>query len=157
MPTHSGQIGFLGGHKKDNEIHPWEVAQREFEEETSLNSSSIKLLGFLPVVMTARLRPIIPVFSELLLSSEEFIKHAKSNGEWDSVIAYPWSELIKEYNWEFAWRHGNSKTPVLFHPIRSGSFLTSKNDQDPHLLWGATASMIWDFLRLYFKGQDGSY
>lgn len=157
MPTHSGQMAFIGGHKNQDEIHPWEVAQREFEEETSHSRNDIRLLGFLPAVMTARSRPIIPVMSELLISPEKFIDKAKSNGEWDSIVAYPWSELIKEYNWEFAWRHGTTKSPVMFHTIRAGTFISLETNKHPHLLWGATALMIWDFLRLYFKAEAGSY
>ena len=33
MPTHGGQIAFVGGHKKPDETDAWVVAQREFEEE----------------------------------------------------------------------------------------------------------------------------
>lgn len=151
MPTHGGQMAFVGGHKKDYESDPWIVAQREFEEETSLDPSVVEFLGFLPVVMTARLQPIIPVLGKLLISKEEFFKNVKSNGEWDDVIAYPWKELCKEESWEFAWRNGYSKSPVMFHPIGRGTFIPLSSDYQTHLLWGATASMVWDFLRLYYK------
>jgi 8-oxo-dGTP pyrophosphatase MutT (NUDIX family) len=33
MPTHGGQIAFIGGHKKNSEFDPWHVIQREFEED----------------------------------------------------------------------------------------------------------------------------
>lgn len=49
MPTHGGQIAFVGGHKKTGETNPWEVAQREYEEETSQHRSTIEFLGYLPV------------------------------------------------------------------------------------------------------------
>jgi 8-oxo-dGTP pyrophosphatase MutT (NUDIX family) len=154
MPTHGGQIAFVGGHKKDNELDPWIVAQREFEEETGLKSSDIDFLGYLPVVMTARLQPIVPVMAQLLISTDQFFKQVTSNGEWDDVIAYPWTELIKEKNWEFAWRNGYAKFPVMFHPIRRNTFIPLGTDFHTHLLWGATASMVWDFLRLYYKSSD---
>ena len=151
MPTHGGQIAFVGGHKKESEVDPWIVAQREFEEETGLNSNKVSFLGYLPVVMTARLQPIVPVMGKLLISTEEFMREIKSNGEWDVVIAYPWQELFIENNWNFAWRYGHEKSAVMFHSIKSGNYLTVKQNVTPHILWGATAQMIWGFLRLYFN------
>ena len=151
MPTHGGQIAFVGGHKKSHECDPFEVAFREFEEETQFNRECLNYLGHLPVVMTARLQPIIPVLAKLNISSEKFLSEIKSNGEWDDVIAYPWKELMKEENWEYAWRHGHEQSAVMFHPIKSGSYLPMEQNVKSHLLWGATAQMIWSFLRLYFN------
>lgn len=150
-------MAFVGGHRKIEETDPWIVAQREFEEETSLSRKDIEFLGYLPVVMTARLQPIVPVMSALKITSEEFFQRVKSNGEWVDIIAYPWSELVREENWEFAWRVGYAKSPVMFHPIRRGTFIPLTQDYHTHLLWGATASMVWDFLRLYYGRESGSY
>lgn len=151
MPTHGGQIAFVGGHKKSDELDPWIVAQREFEEETGINKDVINFMGYLPVVMTARLQPIVPVMGKLLIPSSEFMKVVTSNGEWDDCIAYPWKELTIEENWEFAWRNGYTRSPVHFHPIRRNTYIPKTYDHHTHLLWGATASMVWDFLRLYYK------
>lgn len=151
MPTHSGQIAFVGGHKKSNETDPWTVAQREFEEETGLSRDVIEFQGYLPIVLTARLQPIVPVISKLLISTEEFIQDVESNGEWDDCLAYPWTELMKEEIWEYGWRNGYSRFPVLFHPIRNGRFIPKTSNYHAHLLWGATAWMMWDFLRLYYQ------
>ncbi len=150
MPTHGGQIAFVGGHRQDQELSPWVVAQREFEEETGLGLATIDFLGYLPAVMTARLQPIVPVMGKLLVSSEEFMNLATSNGEWVDCLAYPWTELAVEASWEFGWRHGHSRGPVLFHTLRQGSFISKTKDFHTHLLWGATAAMVWDFLRLYY-------
>jgi 8-oxo-dGTP pyrophosphatase MutT (NUDIX family) len=155
MPTHGGQMAFVGGHKHLGEADPWIVAQREFEEETNFPRTVIEFMGYLPIVMTANLQPIVPVLTKLLITTDDFFKSVKSNGEWDDVIAYPWIELVKEENWEFAWRNGHAKFPVLFHPISQGSFIPLTSDFHTHLLWGATASMVWDFLRLYYKSHSG--
>ncbi|HXH30014.1 MAG TPA: NUDIX domain-containing protein [Bacteriovoracaceae bacterium] len=157
MPTHGGQIAFVGGHKQAGESDPWEAAQREFEEETAHSRNVTQFIGYLPVVMTARLQPIIPVVAKLLISKEEFFKNVRTNGEWVDIMAYSWEELIIENNWEYAWRNGYSKSPVLFHTMRNGRFLSLTSDFHAHLLWGATASMVWDFLHLYFKPKVGSY
>lgn len=157
MPTHGGQIAFVGGHKKELENDPWKVAQREFEEETNLPGSSIEFLGYLPVVMTARLQPIVPVMGKLLITPEEFMRDVQSNGEWDNYLIYPWRELIIETNWEYGWRNGYGKVPVLFHALRKGNFTPKIQDNLTHLLWGATAHMVWDFLRLYYGPPLSSY
>ncbi len=151
MPTHGGQMAFVGGHRQPGEENPWIVSQREFEEETSVSPKHLEFLGYLPVVMTTRLNSIVPVMAKLLISTDDFLKIAKSNGEWDQILAYPWTALMAEQNWDFAWRSGYSQGPLLFHPIRPHSYLHSESSEKSHLLWGATASMVWDFLRLYFK------
>jgi 8-oxo-dGTP pyrophosphatase MutT (NUDIX family) len=151
MPTHGGQIAFVGGHKKFSEINPWEVAMREFEEETHLSRQHLELLGYLPAVMTARLQPIVPVVARLKIPTAQFLQDIKSNGEWEDILAYPWSELMMEENWNFAWRQGYSRSAVLFHPIKAGSYLPLENNGKAHLLWGATAQMIWHFLKIYFN------
>ncbi len=151
MPTHSGQVAFVGGHKHEHETDSWLVALREFEEETHHSGDVIEFLGYLHPVMTARSQPILPVMAHLKISTTEFLKDIKSNGEWDDIIAYPWAELIEESNWEFAWRHSLSSVPVMFHTIRPKTFLPIEKNVKSHILWGATASIIWNFLRLYFK------
>lgn len=150
MPTHGGQIAFLGGYKKDAETSPWNVAEREFEEETGFHKKNIEILGHLPIVMTSRLQPIVPVVGKLLLESRTFLENIASNGEWDECLAYPWSELGTEKNWEFAWRNGYSKVPVLFHAMKRESLVSKNRIENSHLIWGATAHMVWDFLRLYY-------
>ena len=151
MPTHGGQIAFVGGHKHVDEINPWDVAQREFEEETGRPREIIEFIGYLPVVLTAHLQPIVPVMVKLAISGQEFLEKAKSNGEWVDLVAYPWEKLIDEKNWEFGWRKGFISSPVMFHTIKASTFNSPNGHKHPHLLWGATASMIWDFLRLYFS------
>jgi 8-oxo-dGTP pyrophosphatase MutT (NUDIX family) len=151
MPTHGGQIAFVGGHKHPGEKDAWEVAQREFEEETNHDRDCLEYLGCLPVVLTAHLQPIIPVVAKLIMPTSKFLSEVKSNGEWDDILAYPWIELMKEENWEYAWRHGHGTSAVMFHPIKSGTYLPVEQNLKPHLLWGATAYMIWNFLKLYFN------
>lgn len=151
MPTHGGQMAFVGGHRRPDEDNPWDTAQREFEEETSFNRDTLEFVGYLPAVMTSRMQPIVPVMAKVKISTQEFIKNVKSNGEWVDCVAYPWSELLIEENWQFGIRHGYAKFHVLFHPMRRGTFIPKTNDFHTHLLWGATASMVWDFLRLYYK------
>ena len=144
MPTHSGQVAFIGGHKLPTEHDPWITAQREFCEETSLDSTMIEFLGYCPVIMTARLQAIVPVMAKLTIPLEDFLLKAKSNGEWDVMIPYDWELLCREKDWHYAWRNGYTRSPVLFLPMRPHT----------HLLWGATASVVWDLLRRYFSEEN---
>lgn len=155
MPTHGGQMAFVGGHKMAHEADPWQTAQREFAEETSLKTTDLEFLGYLPVIITSRLQPIIPVMAKIHLPVTEFLQSARSNGEWSSILSYRWEDLTKEENWNFAWRNGYTKSPILFHTIKAQTYFPPSSDS--HLLWGATASMVWDFLRLYFKPRESSY
>jgi len=91
MPTHGGQVAFMGGHKKSGESFPWEVACREFVEESGLSVSDIEFIGHLPAIITANLQPIIPIVTRFKGTTDDFINNAKSNGEWDSVFAYSWA------------------------------------------------------------------
>lgn len=155
MPSHRGQVAFIGGHKHSDEQDPWITIQREYEEETGLKASEIEFLGYLPVILTARLQAIVPVMARLKISMGEFLENVRSNGEWDEIMVYPWSELLKESSWNYAWRQGFTQGPIFFHTIKNHTYLPEKAKS--HLLWGATAHMVWDFLRLYFKPSSSSY
>lgn len=139
MPTHSGQVAFIGGHKLAHELDPWDSARREFSEETGLSHELLAFMGYLPVILTARMQAIVPVMAELKITEEDFIAKVKSNGEWDDMIPFSWKELQEEKDWQYAWRHGYTRSPVLFRALRP----------TPHLLWGATAAIVWDLLRRY--------
>lgn len=155
MPTHGGQMAFVGGHKHASETDPWITVQREYNEETGLATTDLEFLGYLPAILTARLQPIIPVMARLTMPIDQFLQEVRSNGEWDDIVVYPWRELSKEENWNFAWRHGHVRGPIHFHTIKPDSYLPACPRS--HLLWGATASMVWDFLRLYFKQHNKAY
>ncbi len=152
MPTHAGQMAFFGGHKKDHETHPFQVAEREFSEESGFSAAAIRIEGLLNPVRTARSQPIVPVVAELLLPLDEFLVQVKSNGEWDELLAVPWSELQHEKQW--SWGVFNGKVPhsILLTPIMAGRHRQHRGDSSrTHVLWGATARMVWDYLALYYQ------
>ncbi|MFP5492562.1 MAG: NUDIX hydrolase [Bacteriovoracia bacterium] len=152
MPTHAGQMAFFGGHKKSDETHPFEVACREFTEESGLHAKNIECLGVLPPVFTARAQAIVPVVATLSMSLEGFLQSAVSNGEWDDLLAVPWSELNNPENWSWGLFNGRTTHKVLMTPIRARHYLHHKNQTDKtHILWGATARMIWNYLALYYQ------
>lgn len=141
MPTHGGQVAFIGGHKLSHELDPWDSARREFNEETGMDPALIDFMGYLPVIMTSRMQAIVPVMAKLTIPLEVFLQDARSNGEWVEMIPYAWADIAREKDWQFAWRNGYTRSPMLFRPLRPTT----------HLLWGATAAIVWDLLRRYFS------
>jgi 8-oxo-dGTP pyrophosphatase MutT (NUDIX family) len=151
MPSHPGQVGFIGGHKNHVEKNPWQVAEREFQEETSLTSDHLHFCGYLSPVLTAHHKRIVPVMAELKMEENEFHQKVQSNGEWDFCFSYPWSHLCNESAWNFGLRRGKPDEPVLFFPFSSKAIKTHETMTEMPILWGATALIVWRFLRLYYR------
>jgi len=155
MPTHPGQMAFVGGHKKESENHPFHVAYREFEEETSHSKDSIECIGLLKPVYTAKGQPIIPVVANLKMEIGSFLAGATSNGEWDHMIAIPWKTINRMDQWTFADIKSHSNYQILMTTIAAGTYLHHKNQNDADfVLWGATARMLWDYLALYYQSSS---
>ena len=156
MPTHAGQMAFIGGYRKPHETHPFEVILREFGEETGLGAEVLGPQGLLRPVRTARSQPIVPVVAELLMPVQEFLTSAASNGEWDELIAVPWDQLNQPHRWSWGVFNGHTPHPVLMTPIAAGRYLQHRGDSSrTHILWGATARMVWDYLALYYRPTAG--
>lgn len=155
MPTHPGQMAFVGGHRKPEELHPFDVARREFEEETSHSSQVIECLGMLKPVFTARGQAIVPVVADLKMDVVDFLKKVKSNGEWDHMIALPWSTINRAEYWNYAEVQGHSSYQILMTTIAAKSYLHHNNQNDADfVLWGATARMVWSYLSLYYQSSS---
>lgn len=153
MASHKGQLAFIGGHKKKDEEDPIVTAKREFEEETGFNSDLLDILGLSLPVRTTSQSIIVPVVSYVDMELDAFLKNVESNGEWTDGILASVDDLT---NWDH-WVKGqafsdNFKTHnVLFFPIASMTHMTKNVDSDVnHLLWGATARMIWKFFKNYY-------
>lgn len=153
MPSHRGQIAFVGGHKIEGET-PWETARREFSEETSFDPGSLRFIGFLDVVRTSSRSRICPVVCSLDMDPQEFVKNIKSNGEWDEAMMVPFSGLLSRDSWTFARSVlPDSEHLIKFYPIMRGSYISNSGDNGKdHLLWGASAKMIWNFFKFYGEG-----
>lgn len=151
MPTHKGQVGFFGGHKKTGET-PWQAALREFNEETSIDPAMLEYIGALAPVRTSSGRPFVPIICYYSGEFRDILDNAKSNGEWSDVFIYPWSELCQESRWSFGLSHGLRPIPVLFHTLRSPHLQSKHNGSESYLLWGATAFMVWQLVsKLIYK------
>jgi len=74
MPTHGGQVAMIGGKREKGEDDPWQVAEREFLEETNFKITNAHFFGFLPPVYTARKFMIIPVLAKVPIGLDDFLK-----------------------------------------------------------------------------------
>ncbi len=152
MPTHKGQVAFVGGHKEENEKEPQDTAFRELEEEISIDRSHFEFLGLLEGAnASSRTKLIIPVVSYCSLTAAELLKRVKSNGEWTDSILIPFLYLENKDNWsQGKYFTGVSVFSIMFCPLISNRYSSSSGDNTiDHMLWGLTAKMIWNFFKIY--------
>lgn len=153
MPTHKGQIAFVGGHRNEGE-GIFDTAAREFWEETGLGSSQLRFHGCLDEVKTSSKSVIVPVVCSINMKPEDFIQKIKSNGEWSEALLLPFSLLQDSSRWTFANSIlRDSEGLIKFYPIMRETYISHSGDcGKDHLLWGATAKMIWNLFKFY--GED---
>jgi len=158
MPRHKGQLAMVGGLRKVGESSPVQSAQREFIEETNIDISNIKICGPLPPVNTATKTLVIPILATTELSVKKFFQLIETNGEWDQGIWVPFDFLAQEENWTFAKRVSpRGSGGILFCGLPSNIIrmkeksLGENHSSQNYLLWGASARVIWNLMRLYFS------
>lgn len=150
MPSHKGQLAFIGGHRNPSENSPIDTAKREFFEESSLLAEDLEVHGLLPSVQTNYGKVIVPVLLEYKKSKSYFLDNATSNGEWEDLILVPLSYLGDLNLWKTGRCFTSIEYDILFLPIIRGNFQSYQGHYESHhLLWGATARMIWSFFQIY--------
>jgi hypothetical protein len=146
MPSHKGQMGFLGGHRAETDKSPIDNAFRELEEESSISRDLFNYKGLIPPVSTGKNKVIIPVVSEFIKSREEFLNLMCSNGEWSSFVFVKFSDLQKIEKWQCAQVMGSKNYDIYFYPLlKHDVAVFPKNRVEQKLiLWGASAKMVWN-------------
>lgn len=165
VPTHKGQIAFIGGHKLKSESSPIETALREFTEETRLSVECLEIMGISGPVNTSHDKTIIPVIARYKNTEKHFLENAISNGEWDSVILVPIEYLVQSHLWQTAKvkkLNSNSNSSlyrestilIYFVPLLSSSCEYSFINAKPiSLLWGATAKIILNIFHKHLESD----
>lgn len=151
MPSHKGQIGFFGGHKKPDEVDPVDCALREFEEESNIKKGKVSVIGTLEPVQTSNKSLIIPILGELMDSKRFFLDRVKSNGEWDDLILCNMKSLSVEKSWKYSIFHFDSPVKVRFFSLNDRNSLSKKNKNDRfnYVLWGATGKMVSNLFQIH--------
>ncbi len=145
LRTHRGEVSFPGG-RLDQGEDPTSGALREAHEEVGLASSSVTVIGWLHPVMTmvsaSRILPVVATVPSL----PQFVP---SPAEVERVFDVALAELadprvFHEERWRLPGRAiegpGDGSFPVWFFEV-SGE-----------LIWGATARMLHELLRIVLTG-----
>jgi 8-oxo-dGTP pyrophosphatase MutT (NUDIX family) len=132
VESHKGQVSFPGGACDEGETTPEETALREVDEEIGINPMDVRIVGRLSRMVTISKFKVTPVVGVI-----PFPYAFKTSGaEVARVFTMPLLWLANRNNyWEF-FLPGTERSVIVYHPY------------DGELLWGATARMTVNFLKL---------
>lgn len=132
VESHKGQVSFPGGACDEGEMTPEQTALREAEEEIGLGPDNIKILGRLTNLITITYYRVTPVVGVIKWPAVFRV----GEHEVARIFTIPLGWLADPSNrWQFD-RPGTDRSLIAFHPY------------DGELLWGATARMTVDFLKV---------
>jgi 8-oxo-dGTP pyrophosphatase MutT (NUDIX family) len=132
VESHKGQVSFPGGGCDEGEITPEETALREAEEELGIDARHVRILGRLTNMITISSFRVTPVVGVLEWPAVMRV----GQEEVERVFTIPLNWLADPHNrWEFT-MPGRKRYLIAYHPY------------DGELLWGATARMTVDFLKV---------
>lgn len=132
VESHKGQVSFPGGACDEGETTPEETALREADEEIGIAPSDVRVIGRLSRMVTISKYRVTPVVGVI-----QFPYAFKTSGaEVARVFTMPLAWLANRNNyWEFS-MPGSDRSVIVYHPF------------DGELLWGATARMTVNFLKI---------
>ena len=132
VESHKGQVSFPGGACDEGETTPEQTALREADEEIGLRPEDVKVLGRLSQLITVssfRVSPVVGVIPWPYAFKVAGVEVAR-------VFTIPLLWLANRNNyWEFSLRDSD-RSLIAYHPF------------DGELLWGATARMTVNFLKI---------
>lgn len=134
LTHHAGQVSFPGGRIDARDVTVEAAALREAHEEIALHPQDVTVLGRLrdyPTITGFRITPIVAkVSADITL--------VPNPQEVAAVFKVPLAFLLDPRNAQESVREING-APLTLHSFQYGEF---------HI-WGATATMIMDFVRLF--------
>lgn len=132
VESHKGQVSFPGGACDEGETTPEQTALREAQEEIGIYVSDVRVLGRLSNLITItyfRVTPVVGVVKWPVVFRVGAHEVAR-------IFTIPLAWLANPSNrWEFEML-GRTRSLIAYHPY------------DGELLWGATARMTVDFLKV---------
>jgi 8-oxo-dGTP pyrophosphatase MutT (NUDIX family) len=131
--VHSKQIGFPGGERDSNDVGDIETAIRECKEELGVKVELENVLGQLTPLYIPPSNFLVKPYVAWLSARPLFSIDSK---EVNSLILFQVSDLAEESNWRDYTVNG-----VLVPGIKFGK----------HLVWGATAMMLREFIDTFAK------
>ncbi len=131
LSRHAGEISFPGG-LADGDEELASTALREAEEELGLAPSEVELAGALPAVHTRVSGILIVPFVGLLWKDPRYRPNAVEIAD---ILEFPLADLVARGE-EAEFEHDGRR------------FRTYVFAMDDHVIWGATARILWSFIEL---------
>jgi 8-oxo-dGTP pyrophosphatase MutT (NUDIX family) len=141
---HKGQVSFPGGGCDAQDATPEQTALREAYEEIGLEPGDVRLLGRLNEMVTItrfRITPVIGIIPwpyDFRLSAAEV----------ERVFSIPLTWLAQPANWEALYFTPNVTAQVQADGAPRSFPVISYHPYDGEILWGASARMTQDFLKV---------
>ena len=132
VESHKGQVSFPGGACDEGETTPEETALREADEEIGLRATEINVLGRLANLITISFFRVTPVVGVV---------------RWPAVFRVGEHEVARVFTIPLGWLADASNRWQFEIPGRNRSVI-AYHPYDGELLWGATARMTVDFLKV---------
>ena len=132
VESHKGQVSFPGGACDEGETTPEQTALREAEEEIGLNPKDVRVIGKLSNLITITYFRVTPVIGVV---------------KWPAVFRVGEHEVARIFTIPLAWL-ANPLNRWQFEIPGTGRLLIAYHPYDGELLWGATARMTLDFLKV---------
>ena len=133
LKEHKGQISFPGGKYDGRDLNLLSTALREFEEEMGVSRKRISILGELDNVLTVTGYVISPYVASIPYP----IKFKVSENEVESIFSVPISFFLE--------KNDNYKQKVV--TVNGKKFVIPYYLYHEHLIWGATARILLQFLK----------
>ncbi|MHA1612446.1 MAG: NUDIX hydrolase [Promethearchaeota archaeon] len=152
LTKHNGEMSFPGGKfDPDQDQNLLDTALRETHEEIGIKTNNIDILGEindLPTFTGYNIHPYIAYID----GDARTIQFQKNDSEVDEIVLIP-LQFVKNLPkfTENTFKPPSSKT----YRFLSFSFQESKNSKQ-HYIWGASAHIIADFMKIIFKSTKCS-
>jgi len=136
LKHHAGQISFPGGRMEADDSDIAHTALRETHEEVGIPGEQVTVVGYLPAMPTITGYAVTPIVGLVDNVAEAIVDKT----EVEFAFEVPMSFLLEEANCQIIERdlHGKKVPMVEYH-------------YDGHRIWGATAMMIVQFIKVLEK------
>ena len=136
LKHHAGQISFPGGRMEHDDADIRMTALRETHEEVGIAGDCVSVVGYLTPMPTITGYAVTPVVGLV----ESSVEPVADRTEVEFVFEVPLAFLVDNNNRRMVERelHGRSVPMIEFH-------------YEEHRIWGATAMMIIEFIKILKK------
>lgn len=136
LKHHAGQISFPGGRMESNDANVGITALREMQEEVGIGVDLVSVIGYLDPMPTITGYAVTPVIGLIDARAEPVPDHQ----EVEFAFEVPLSFLLQPDNRQVVRRELYGKTLPMIEFHYAG-----------HRIWGATAMMILEFIKVLKK------